>query len=72
MNYKGFELRPTTSGGKAGRGANNTASIRVVGVQRSSGALMCRYVRYRVGDSESYGRAQRRARDLVDRILYLQ
>jgi hypothetical protein len=62
MNYKGYDVRLARStGGKAGRGHNKTSTVQVF-----KDSFLKKQFRYRVGDTESYVRAEQKAWQWVD------
>ncbi len=68
MNYRGFQITRTSSGGKAGYGCNKTASVRVTGYL-PSGKPICKYVRYSMDTIDDDIRAEGTAATMVDKLL---
>lgn len=68
--YKGFTFRETTSGGKAGKGHNKTASIFVYRMGGANGPPKGygRYFRYQVSTSGEKIQAYIKAKEWVDDI----
>lgn len=58
--YRGFSLHLTVSGGKAGKGCNSTASVRV------TGETVCKYFRFPVNDGEKRRGALRKAKEFIN------
>lgn len=63
-DYRGFEIRVPTSGGKAGRGNNVTSTVQVF-----DGVCIRKSIRFSMIDPEHAKRAARQAREFIDRLL---
>ena len=72
MTYRGYQLERTTTGGKAGRGQNATASIKILKPLGFEAYQLIKYVRYKTGDSASFSRALTRAMDKIDELTGLE
>lgn len=61
MNYKGYKIYQPVSGGKAGKGKNETTSFQV-----RHDNIILKNIGYKVGDKKSYDRALEKAKSFID------
>jgi hypothetical protein len=69
MTYKGYEIRESSGGGKAGRGCNKTGTIQVREPFNATHYLLKKQIRFTVGDPTSRLRAVQKAREHIDSLV---
>jgi hypothetical protein len=69
MTYKGYEIRESSGGGKAGRGCNKTGTIQVREPLQPPYYLLKKQIRFKVSDPTSRFRAVQKAREHIDNLV---
>lgn len=69
MKYKGYDIVPSSGGGKAGNGYNKTGTIQVRERFNSDSYLLKKQIRYKIGDPTSKFQAIQKARAFIDDLV---